>query len=58
MAVYISDNLKKESKVFDINGNEIDLKTKKIIKFKKDLERNKITERLSKLEEKIKKNFN
>lgn len=54
MAVYIAKNLKKESRVFDIEGNEIDLETKEIIK-PKEQPRTLTPEQIAKMEEKLKR---
>jgi len=36
MAVYIAKNLNKERKVFNTNGDEIDLETRRIIRYRKE----------------------
>lgn len=54
MAVYIARNLKKERKMIDINGNEIDPVTKEIIR-PKEQPITPTPEQMAKLEEKIKK---
>ena len=36
MAVYIAKNLNKERKVFNTNGDEIDLETRRVIRYRKE----------------------